>query len=398
MTEPSTTPSPTAPTAPGGLGQVPQPFAIKEYLEGLEAWVRGRRHELDQLDAAALAAGRGRETGADIALSMALWKAVSDRYQQMWAVFDGGRILGPERERIAALIWGRLDAAGGMGAAGAGHTASMAVTVPEACKLSDALAAQLRTRLALSPGADRATARIRDLRAQCERLRDQVALEPATARDAVVERLAGLMARVEDAAARAGRGADVGGVLGPLEHEAAVFERDLIVGNARRRGARAQVAEARTQLAALTERAAVLSEVARRCVATVEPAPRYAVPDLSALGPVPSTPDDLEPYLDRLGRVAQALTIAHEAYAAALAEHTDLLALLDAYVAKARALGVADRDDLAASEEDARAVLQRRPAPMAVARALVTAYQTWLTTAAPEGSVGSAGSHLKGIS
>uniref|UniRef100_UPI002B275221 hypothetical protein n=1 Tax=Nocardioides sp. TaxID=35761 RepID=UPI002B275221 len=311
MTELSTTPSLIAPTAPGGLGKAPQPFAIKEYLEGLEAWVRGRRHELDQLDSAALATGRGRETGADIALSMALWKAVADRYQQMWAVFDGGRILGPERERIAALIWGRLDAAGGVGgAAGAGHTASMAVTVPEACKLSDALAAQLRTRLALSPGADRAAARLKDLRAQCERLRDQVALEPALGRDAVVEQLAGLMARVEDAAARAARGADVGGVLGPLEHDAAVFERDLIVGNARRRGARAQVAEARTQLAALTERAAALSDLVRRCVDTVDPAPRYAVPDLSALGPVPAAPDALEPYLHRLGRVEEALTIA----------------------------------------------------------------------------------------
>ena len=367
-----------APTAPGGLGQAPQPFAIREYLEGLEAWVRGRRHELDLLDAAALTAGRGRETSADIALSLALWKAVSDRYRQMTAVFDGGRVLGPEREKIAALIWGRLDAASGLAGTG-----TMAVTVPEACKLSDALAAQLRTTLALSPGSDLTAARIKDLRAQCERIRDQVALEPPTDRDVAVDRLAALMARLEDAARKAARGADVGGLLGPLEQDAAVLERDLIVGNARRRGARAQVAEARTQLADLTSRAEQLADLAARCVATVEPAPRYAVPDLSALGPVPSTPDALEPYLERLGRVGQALTIAHAAYATALAEHTDLAALLDAYAAKARALGIADRDDLAASEAGAREVLTRRPAPMGVCRALVSAYQTWLTQLTP---------------
>ncbi len=378
VTDLSATQNVTAPAAPGGLGQAPQPFAIREYLDGLDGWVRGRRHELDQLDAAALAAGRGRETGSDIALSLALWKAVSDRFQQMSAVFDGGRVLGAEREKIAALIWGRLDAAQGL----AGVSA-MAVTVPEACKLSDALAAQLRTTLALSPGADRAAARIRALRAQCERLRDQVALEPAVGRDPVVERLAALMARLEDLATKAARGADVGGLLGPLEHEAAVFERDLIVGNARRRGARAQVVEARAQLAELTTRAEALRALAERCVATVEPAPRYAVPDPSTLGPVPNTPDALEPYLDRLARVDQALSVVQDAYAGAMAEHTDLTALLDAYAAKARALGVAERDDLAQSEARAREVLARRPAPIGVCRALVTAYQTWLTQLAP---------------
>jgi hypothetical protein len=368
-----TSPTITAPGAPGGLGQAPQPFAIREYLDALEAWVRGRRHELDQLDSAALTSGRGREISADIALSLALWKAVADRYQQLFATWDGGRVLGPEREKIAALIWGRLEAGGDLAGVG-----GMAVTVPEACKLSDALAAQLRTKLALSPGAGRSAARIKDLRAQCERLRDQVALEPEVGRDAIVDRLANLMARLDDVTTRAGRGADVGGLLGPLEQEAAVFERDLIVGNARRRGAREQVAAARSLLADLTTRAAALRELSRRCIATVDPAPRYAVPDLAALGPVPNTPDEIGPYLDRLNRVAQALAIADTAYSEALTEHADLLGLLDAYAAKARAIGIGDRDDLMTSERRAREVLGRRPAPMSVCRALVTAYQTWL--------------------
>ena len=55
-----------------------------------------------------------------------------------------------------------------------------------------------------------------------------------------------------------------------------------------------------------------------------------------------------------------------------------LLALLDGYVAKARATGAATHPDVEAAERQARDVLARRPAPMALARQLVTTYQTWV--------------------
>ena len=90
------------------------------------------------------------------------------------------------------------------------------------------------------------------------------------------------------------------------------------------------------------------------------------------------TPDEIDSYLEKLDRVSQALEFAQHKYADALAEHTDLVALLDAYVAKARALGVAGRPDLVESERQARDVLARTPAPMAVAQQLVATYQTWL--------------------
>ncbi|KAB2811608.1 hypothetical protein F9L07_07010 [Pimelobacter simplex] len=93
---------------------------------------------------------------------------------------------------------------------------------------------------------------------------------------------------------------------------------------------------------------------------------------------MPVTPDAIGPYLQRLDRVSQALEIAQHAYAAALEEHQQLVGLLEAYVAKARAAGLADHPDLAASEQAARAVLARSPAPMSVAQQLVTTYQTWL--------------------
>lgn len=361
----------TAPTAPGKLGDALEPAVIQTYLGELDTWLRVRRSELDELDQAALAVGRGGELAGDMSLALALWKAIADRYQLVFATWDGGRVLQQERERISALIWGRLDGASEL-------PGGLAVSLPEAGRLCDALTGQLRSRLALVPGADAQAARIRELRAQLERIRDQVGLEPALTRDAAVHRLAELMSRLEGVTAKAERGGDVGGMLGPLEVEATTFERDLIVGNARRRDARDQVISARELRTDLAAREAALQKLAATCVATVDPAPRYAVPDVDALGPVPVTPDAIGPYLERLDRVSQALEIAQHAYAAALEEHTQLVALLDAYVAKARAAAVADHPDLVASEQSARGLLERRPTPMAVAKQLVTTYQTWL--------------------
>ncbi len=358
----------TAPAPPGALGTAPEPVVLQEYLGALDDWVRARRIELDELDAAALAANRGDEVASDMALSLSLWKSVADRWQLMWATWDGGRVGETERTRITSLVWGRLDGAPG----------APAVSLPEACRLSDALAGQLRATLSLMPGADADAARIKDLRAQLERVRDQVGLEPALARDAAVDRLAALMQRLAEVADRAQRGADVGGLLGPLQSDAATFERDLIVGNARRREARDQLETARELRSDLAARAEALRTLAATCVRTVDPSPRYAVPDVEALGPIPNTPEPLAAYVQRLRRVGEALTLAEQKYAGALAERTQLTDLLDAYVAKARSLGIADRPDLAESERRAREVLAREPAPMAVCRQLVGTYQSWL--------------------
>jgi hypothetical protein len=361
----------TAPTAPGKLGEALDPAAIQRYLTELDAWLRTRNDELGELDRAAIAASRGQELVGDMGLLLALWKAIHDRYQLVFATWDGGRVLQQERERISALIWGRLDGATDM-------PGGLAVSLPEACRLNDAMTGQLRTKLALDHDASEQAARIRALRAQLERIRDQVGLEPVTTQEVAARTLAGLILRLDQVGDRAERGADVGGMLGPLEMEATTFERDLIVGNARRRDARSKVLSARDLRADLGARAQALEKLAAQCVATVDNAPRYAVPDVEALGPVPVTPDEIDAYLQRLDRVSQALELAQHKYADALAEHTELVGLLDAYVAKARAQGVATNSDLVESERQARAVLSRSPAPMTVARQLVATYQTWL--------------------
>jgi hypothetical protein len=361
----------TAPDAPGKLGEAIEPALIQRYVVDLDGWLRARQDELGDLDQAAIAAGRGQELAGDMSLLMALWKAIHDRYQLVFATWDGGRVLQQERERISALIWGRLDGATDM-------PGGLAVSLPEACRLNDAMTGQLKTKLALAPDASAQAARVRDLRAQLERIRDQVGLEPAHTQEAAARTLAGLMLRLNSISERLERGADVGGLLPPLEMEATTFERDLIVGNARRRDARSKVLSARELRADLEAREQALQKLADTCIATVDSAPRFAVPDVDALGPVPVTPDEIEGYLAKLDRVSQALEFAQHKYADALAEHSDLVALLDAYVAKATAQGVAGNPDLVESEKQARAVLARRPAPISVAQQMVATYQTWL--------------------
>jgi len=373
-----------APTAPGRLGQPLQAAEAQTFLLALDDWVRARRIELDEVDAAALAAGRGDEITSDMLLSLALWKAVQERYQLLNATFDGGRVGPVEAERLSALIWGRLDGTldptllATAAQVGRDLSAGLAVSLPEACRLSDALAGQLRARLALVPGADASAARIKQLRAQLERVRDQIALEPSSTRPAAGTTLERLERRLDDATERARRGADVGGLLPSLEQDATVFERDLIVGNAQRRAARGELLAAQELRADLIARAAALTTLAATCVRSVDPAPRYAVPDVEALGPVPNTPSAIGDYRQRLDRVSQALTLAQGKYAAALAERTQLVDLLDALHAKAAAHGLADQADLAASEKQTREVLGREPAPMAVARSLVATFQSWL--------------------
>ena len=360
-----------APVAPGRLGEAVEPEAMQAYLQLLDEWIRTRKDELNELDQAAMRVERSAELTSDITLSMAIWQAVSDRNRRLLEVWDGGRVMRQEREQLASLVWGRLDEATAGG---------LTVSLPEACRLSDALASQIRVKLAYDPAADAQVSRVKAARAAIERLRDQLMLEPPGIREQRSQAWQALATRVADASARAQRGADIGGLIEPLEHELARMERDLIVGNAQRREAVGALATARSVRAALETRQAELAALVEKTVRTVQPAPRYAVPDVAALGSVPSTPAAINDYLDKLERVSRAIGFAEKEYHEALDEHDDLLALLDALVVKAQGLGVADDEDVLAAERQARAVLSREPCPMPLARQLVTTYQSWTDT------------------
>ena len=391
------------PTPPGRIGVAITAQDTLHYLEELGAWRDQRKSELDLLDEAALRQPDGdpakstASTGSvgvtgDVMLSMALWKAVADRHDLLMATWDSGRVGQAELERLSTLIWGRLDATLDPRLAQRpdvpSSSGALAVSLPEAMRLSDALAASLRARLSLDPADADVTGRLRGLRAQLERVRDLVSTEPTDTGDGFSHKLAKLDTRLGEVIDKARRGADVGGLLGPLEADAARTERDLIVGSATRAEAARDVARARQLRAELEARGAAIRDLASSCVATVNPAPRLAVPDVAALGPVPQTSTEVGAYLARMARVSRALNQAHAAYATALDELSELRGRLEAYAIKAErvagdlsasAAGDA-KDDLGELFRRAEDALNARPADVGRVRSLVAAYQAYLAS------------------
>lgn len=363
------TPIVSAPAPPGKIGAGVPAQELLRFLDALGAWRDRRKAELDELDKAALHSPDADALSADVVLSMAVWKAVADRYELILLTWDSGRVGPAETERISTLIWGGLDTGGAGG--------SLAVSLPEACTLSDALAASLRAKLALDPGDADLADRLRQLRAQVERISDLVAREPANLRDQAIAGHHDLDRRVTDLTERAKRGADVGGLIGPLEIDAARTERDLIVGAATRQERAADMARARSLRSELEAQGIAVRALADRAVAAVTPAPRLAVPDVTALGPVPNTPAELAQYLTRLDAVRRALGQAQSAYGGALERRDELAARLDAYQVKAASVAPGN-EDLAELYRRGRAVLESEPVGLARLGALVSAYQAYL--------------------
>lgn len=365
-----------APAAPGALGtDVPSPELLR-YLDALIRWKDQRRTELDTLDRAALALEDPAERAAvtpDVTLSMTLWQAVSDRLGLLLATWDSGRVGEAERRRITTLVWGTLEQPGSHG------QRALAVSLPEACRLSDSLASSLRSRLRLDGHDPRATERITALRQQVARISDQVALIPEGRRGSAAQAHLLLERRVDDVAERFRRGGDVGGFLGPLEAEAATVERDLIVAASARAHAKADHAQATREVAELAARGEAVRALARRTRSTVTPAPRLAVPDVTALGDVPTDPGELTAFLSRLDRVDQALTHAHGEYAAALARREELAERAD------RVRAALSDDDGASAAMDSltgqtQELLASHPTDLTRLEALVQAQETFART------------------
>jgi len=367
----------TAPAAPGKLGTPVEVQDAMTYLGLLGAWIQQRRTELDALDATILATPDRAQLTNDMMLSLSVWQAIKNRYDLLLATWDSGRVGPTERERLSALIWGHLDDTlpdSGSPTPGSAAISGLSVSLPEACRLSDALAGQLRSRLNRSPEADQLGGRLRDLRAQVERLRDQAKLEPPATQPAVLAQVEDISARTEDLAGKSDRGGDIGGLLGPLEIRAATMERDLIVGNTKRRQAQDKLARARELLEALQLRETALNDLVNRTVESVTPAPKYAVPNVAALGPVPSSASQLDGYLVKLGSVSKAMQIVQDAYGKALDDRKALTDRLSHEVSTAQQAGVASDADVAALGGVVESFLARRPAPTQVVASLLDAY------------------------
>jgi hypothetical protein len=363
------------------------------YLTALGLWRDQRKRDLDALDAAALASPDPSAHTADLVVSMALWKAIADRCELLTATFDSGRVGPAEAERLSTLIWGRMDVQPGgaaPGAAGASSAAgALAVSLPEACRLCDAMTSSLRARLSLEPSEAEAGARLGAVRAGVERIRDQVGLAPAgAARDAARSELTRLEQRVIDVTDRARRGADVGGLLGPLEVDTATLERDLIVASAQRLDTQRQRERAAGRRAELAARAGAVRALEQQVLAAVTPAPTLAVPDVTALGEVPAEAAALTAYLARLENVGRALDRAHGAYAGALAAREETVGLAGALTAQAQAadLPAAAARDLEAIGGLLRQVLEATPIDLTRAASLLAAFQSYLSTSTRKAS------------
>jgi hypothetical protein len=366
-----------APPAPGRLGVTPSAAELLPYLDAVGRWLGQRKVELDRLDAAALRSAEAQTYTGDIVLAMSLWQATSDRVQSILAVWDSGRADAAARDRIAQLIWGRLDAGLGSG---------LAVSFVEACRLSDALTGQLRARLALDPAAAEAPARLAAVRAELERCREMDAEAGAAADPATRPRLDRLGARLAELTRRAGNGADVTGPLRQLEGDAAVAERDLIVALAGRRNLVRDRKRAEQTVGELRERGEAVRRIADRCTDRIASAPRLAVPDVSALGAPPADRDGLQAYQARLDQVRRALDVAEATFAAPLAEREELRGRLEGYRAMATSQGRDADPRLTAAHQAAKRVLWSAPCDLAVARDLVGAYQSLVNAPAEQGT------------
>ena len=357
-----------APAAPGRLGEPLPVDAARGYLLELGRWRDARKRELDLLDAASLRAAEPELYTGDVTLSMSLWQAVSDRYAELVRVWDDGRADLVARDRLARLVWGRLES-GGLG-----------VNLVEATRLSDALVAQLRVRLSFDPRAAESGARVAALRAALERLRELVKQEPAWS-----PQVEFLSTRVDDAAARAARGGDVDSALAALEGTPPAPSATSsspppsactppAPPSVPPPTSSATAPAPRPRCRPLQAREEQARALAARCVAAVADAPRFAVPDVAALGPVPEGRDDLDAYLRRLGDVARALGVVEKAYAGALAEVDDLQGLLGAYWTRAVRSGRASDAGVATAGALARTALVATPVHLDRARRLVAAF------------------------
>jgi hypothetical protein len=154
------------------------------------------------------------------------------------------------------------------------------------------------------------------------------------------------------------------------------------------------VARARQLRGELEARGAAIRDLATQCVATVNPAPKLAVPDVAALGPVPQTAAEVDAYLARMARVGRALNLAHAAYSTAMDERNELRGRLEAYAIKATRMADTGNaagtgrsnadddadDDLGELFRRAEKVLRAEPTDMSRARALVAAHQAYLAS------------------
>jgi hypothetical protein len=358
-----------APVPPGSLTKPPAAREVLLYLDAFGKWVVALRGALDNLDARAQVAQDPGAYTQDIVLAMSLWNSIDARRQEIERVWDSGRVLENELAQIATLIWGRLTDPLG---------APSAFTLPEACTLVAALNDRLTAVLAADAVAGSgAAARIEPLRAALKRCHQQ-----ATLLGRPVTRIEELSAELE-AAVKGSNPTLIGDAVTRIDAEVAILERDLIKEAATRAGIAFQQTELRKRYDDLVAKIVETNELAARCREKIVNPPNLAVPSVAALGEPPAadttnanaTRAALEKYAEQFGRIAAAVSVAHDRYQAPLQEREDLRGLLGAYHHRMREKGLSEDAALDDRYKAAHAVLYSAPCDLAAARDLVREYQ-----------------------
>jgi hypothetical protein len=362
------------PVAPGSITSPPGARTFLLYLESLGRWGDELRQALGSLDRRSAVSSTPDDFTADLLLALSLSESIDRRTAELMTTWDSGRVGPNELAHIAQLIWSRLpDALGN----------PSAFTLSEATTLASALEARLDARLdadfiAGSGAADR-IAPLRETLARCRILSETLGRhggEPA-------ELLVALEAALAGTTGPSALGAEISRIADLAE----VLERDLIKETSLRSTVESTAARLIQRLPELQALETQTRADAALCREKIADAPNLAVPDVDALGPVPSIPDgsqapgswtavraELDAYSTRVELVARALTEAARRFTAPMTERAELRGLADAYRAKAAAAGLVEEPALDQAYQRARAVLWNAPCDLVAARPLVAAY------------------------
>jgi hypothetical protein len=353
---------------------VPADGATDHYLSELARWRIHRDHELRALDALTRTHADRDDLNTDITFSMTLWHSIVQRHDLLLSTWEDTKEGNGQREWVARLIWGVLELPDGDGQA-------LAIALPEALRLSDALAASLRARVRGDdediPLEERLASAHHDLnrvRAALESADEGVGTD-LTGRLTEAEQLADGLTPTSD---------DVLGRLGQLESVLARLERDVILARTNAVHAGADAEQARREREHLVARGEAVRSLAERVLNTVRPAPRLGIPDVTALGEVPAGEAELTAYVNNLERVGRALDQAHTTYAAALAEYADLVDRAERLGSTLAGCGAPTSVDLAGMLTAAKQSLHNRPADIQRASALVAAQEAYLGQLRPD--------------
>ena len=408
-----------APAPPAGPGMTPHDQAIDHYLSELARWRLHRDHELRALDQVVRTHEDRDGLNEDITLAMTLWHAIAQRHDLLLATWQDAQAGHSEREWVGHLIWGVLELPDG-------DARALAIALPEALRLSDALAGSLRARVHMEDE-ESVGDRIASLEHDSDRLRlhledrasgvadedpsgapsegdgpagengeDTAAAadptnvsDPMTAADQVAEtkEVSDRLETIEDEVAELREDPTGEGALsrvGDLESRLARLERDLIVRAASQAHDRADPAHATAERQHLIARGEAVRSLAERVLNSVTPAPRLGIPDVTALGDVPEDEDELTAYMANLERVGLALDQAHATYAAALAEHAHLADRAESLAKTLAGCGAPTSVDLAGMLTAAKESLENRPADLQRASALIAAQEAYLRQLRPD--------------